>query len=219
MAIPITEHPQYGAEMAKYQTAKTTAAESGDPAQAAKAESDWSNTVIRLQNDMFDRQQAEQARQAAVAQAHEIMPGIPDAVLAPYTDPQQIIDAAKALKEQAEKNLPAGGGQQPQGQQPAGQQPQGAAPSWGGGAPTSAGQTPADPNDPKAWQERMSGLADEVQRDVGRKPQAAEEFSKEFFDKHIAPGMFPPGYYQQRTGLEPKIDRSRAVVGERGGNR
>lgn len=205
MAIPITEHPGYGTAMAQYQAAKQQAAESGDQAQINKVELDWQTTVNKLQNDIFDRAEAEQKRNEAVAQAKALVPDIPDAVLAPLTDPAQIKAVAESLKAQADARAPVA---PPAGQAPTPTPPAGAA-SWGVGAPTGVPTTPVDPNDPKAHQEEMRRLAEEVERDAGRAQRAQQRFGREYFQDHIAPGILKGDTYERLTGHKAVVERAR----------
>lgn len=177
MPIPITEHPQYQTEQGKYLDAKNKAATEGT--EVAPIEAAWQQTVNRLQNDMYDRGQAEQARAAAVVAAKALV-DIPDAVLASLTTPEQIMQAATALKEQADARAPAA---------PVATAPAPAAASWGASPPSAPSTTPIDPNDPKLFHERMTTMADEIRRDAGRHPELVEQFNREYIGAFVVPGL------------------------------
>ena len=177
MPIPITEHPQYQAEQGKYLDAKNKAATEG--AEVAPIEAAWQQTVNRLQNDMYDRGQAEQARAAAIVEAKALV-DIPDAVLANLLTPEQIMQTARALKEQADARAPV--------TPPADQKPNPQA--WGAGPPTGpAPSPPADPNDPKLFHDRMTGMADEIKKDAGRHPELVEQFNRDYITAFVVPGL------------------------------
>lgn len=179
MGIPITEHPNYGAEMAAYQQSKQTAAEAGDQTALSQTELAWANTKGKMADDMFDRQQREQNRQAAIAKAKALVPDIPDEVLANLTTPEAIEQTATALKAQADARQPvtAAATSTPQPAQ-----------TWGQGAPTQPAQQQQG-DEVAQFHKNMTELAHTVEKDAGRNPAAVEQFGHDYFHAFMGHGM------------------------------
>jgi DNA-binding protein H-NS len=102
MAIKLEELPEYATEHDNYVAAVTTAKAAGDELAETRAELKWRDVKDLLRDKVEERNSAQRALEATLEQVRKDYPDVPEVFYKKLTDPEEILEIAKAGQEMAD---------------------------------------------------------------------------------------------------------------------
>lgn len=170
MAIKLEELPEYATAHDNYVAALTTAKAAGDETAELRTELNWRETRDKLRDTLEEKNTAQRTLEATLEQVKKDYPDVPDVFYKKLTDPEEILEIAKAGQEQIDSLKKT-------------RQPK-AWPTPTAGAATTGGKKPDKYED----DEYLTDLNRRFNRkDTRDRVEAAEEVFGQIFERQVMP--------------------------------
>ena len=102
MAIKLEELPEYATAHDNYVAALTTAKAAGDETAELRTELNWRETRDKLRDTLEEKNTAQRTLEATLEQVKKDFPDVPEVFYKKLTDPEEILEIAKAGQEMAD---------------------------------------------------------------------------------------------------------------------